>query len=253
MSQRTLQFNLSGGLGNADPNASLGGVKSTTQLFGQTLTYSGSPMAGVTLVDAAGVSSGTLHFVKTGNYLGFQKVGGAVPTTAQSVAVAADGTYTLECPETGQYVAVTVVFASLPGADATAGVTAATISQNLFDDVTSAQAEAGAIEYQHFYITNISGAEVQAALFISQQFTGLDYLEIGVKQLTSGWVDELLPDSATAPADIVFFAPDNAIDGLALTIASGGVLGVFVKRTVTALADVGNPSDTAILALAFMA
>lgn len=249
MALRTLDIFLSGGAANSNPNASLGGIKSSVKLYGQTLIYSALAMAGVTLVDAAGVTTGTLHFIKATNLLGFQKAGGAVPTAAQSVSVAVNGTYSIECPETGAFVTVTVTFASLPATDITAAVTATSINQNLFDDVTVSEAEVGAIEYRHFYITNITAGTVLATLYIFQQFTGLDYLELGVKQLTTGWVDELLPNSATAPAGITFYPVATKVGGLFLTLAPSDSLGVFVKRTVTALSDVSNASDTAILSL----
>jgi len=249
MSLQTLDLYLSGGAANANPNASLGGLKSSVKLLGQTLAYSATAMAGVTLVDAAGVVAGTLHFVKTGNYLGFQKTGGAVPTTAQSVVVGADGTYTLECPELGQFVAVTVVFASLPGANSTATVVATSINQNLFDDVLATEAEVGKVEYRHFYIQNNTASTVLANLFIQQQFTGLDYLEIGVYQLTSGNVDQLLANETSVPANVTFYLAGSSADGFQLTINASGFLGVYLKRTVTALSDSGTPSDTAIIVL----
>lgn len=249
MSARTLDIYLSGGASNSNPQTSLGGLKSSVLLYGQTVTYNSTPLSGVALLDAAGVSNGTLHFTKTGNLLGFQKAGGAVPAAAQWVTVSTTGKYTLECPETGQFVTVSVTFASLPSTDAIADITATSINQNLFDDVTLAEASAGAVEYRHFYITNNTANSVVAKLYIQQQFTGLDYLELGIKNLVSGFIDELLPDTATPPADVTFYPASSLADALVLSFYANDSVGVYLKRTVTALSDHSNPADTAIIAL----
>jgi len=249
MAIRTVDIYLSGGASNADPAASLGGIRSSIKLYGQTLSYSAGSMAGVALIDASGVSSGTLHFIKTGNFLGFQKAGGTVPSTPQSVVVGANGTYTIPSAEGDQFVTVAVTFASLPASDVTATVAAVSLNQNLFDDVTAAEANVGDIEYRHIYLYNASTSSVTATLFIKQQYTGLDYLEIGAKQLTSGVIDELLTNESTAPASVVFTAPDVQADGLVFVINQAEACGVYLKRTVTTLSDVSNPDDTAILVL----
>ena len=250
MSQILVQPHLSGGSTNTNKDLSLGGGKSSTVLVGQTVTYVSASINGITLIDGCNITSGTLYYYAATKKIGFQKTGGAVPSGTQLDTVSANGKFLLICPEGDSYLSVNVVFASLPGTDASVGVTGSNIIPNLFKDVTEVDALNGVIHYRHLYLTNIYTGPILVTLWIAQNFTGLDYFEIGAHQLTSGTVDATLPDELTAPADVNFYKCASQSEGLNFSISTSGSCGFFLKRTVTALSDISSPSDIGFLRVA---
>lgn len=249
MGDKTFEFFLSGGVGNSDPNASLGGTQSTTELFGQTVTYDTTPISGVTLLDSSGLVTGILIYTNTGSFIGIQETGGAVPTGDELVDISVDGDYVLNSPEENITLSITVVSASLPGSNDSKAITAANNNNNLWDDVPESEAQTGIVAYRHFYIENLKNETVTATLFIKQPLTGMDYIEVGVLSLTSGTDDELLVDEFTAPTGITFYLASTIASGLELQIFALDSIGVFVRRTVPALSDVTTPTDAAVIAL----
>jgi hypothetical protein len=249
MTKRVVDIYLSGGAGNTDPNASLGGVKSTTKLYGQTISYDSTAIAGVTLVDAAGVTSGSLIFIAATKLLGFQVLGGAVPTSLQSIDISVDGSYTIDCPEMNKSVVVSVVAASLPVIDTTVGITAININQNLYANVLEAEALNGSVKYRHVYITNNTMDTIFITVYVLRQYTGLDNLMLGVFTNGSGHVDELLSNEDTIPTGVTFYNCDGAGNGLSLSLTGGGSIGLYLARKVTYFSDVSNANDDAILAI----
>jgi len=252
MGDRLTKCYLSGGSANTDPNLSLGGAISTTELVGQTIAYDSTSITGISLTDAAKLATGTLHYVASGNYLGLQISGGAVPTTLESVQLTGDGDYVIENPETGVYIVVSVVFASLPASDTSAAITASNILQNLFKNVSQAEAQAGDIVYRHFYLKNIGAVELLIDMYLIQQFTGMDYIEIGTFYTVSGTEDALLADDHTAPSGVTFYQPLTADSGVSVTVAAGEYIGVFLKRTVTTMTDTSTPNDVGVIGFSIL-
>lgn len=116
--------------------------------------------------------------------------------------------------------------------------------QNLMDNVTADQRVTGSIEYRCFYYANTHATETlaNAVVYIAAQTPaadtaiaiGLDPAGIGDGETTG--VATTIPDEGTAPAAVVFTAPDSAGAGLtAGDLAPGDVIAVWVRRTV----DVG--------------
>lgn len=129
--------------------------------------------------------------------------------------------------------------------------------QNLFDNVTPAERTAGSVEYRCFYFTNTHPSETleAAGVYILAQTVspdtsvsiGLDPAGVG-DGVTTG-VAVTISDEVSAPSGVSFSEPSSV--GAALSvgdIVAGEGIAVWVRRTVTALADplTNDPFEIAI-------
>ncbi|CAN5813389.1 hypothetical protein BH20PSE1_BH20PSE1_00930 [soil metagenome] len=244
---------LSGGAGNTDPNLSLGGVISTTRLLSQNAT--GVTIAGVTVNDASGnaVGTGTLAYAVSGQTLTWTPPGASAGV---AVAVGTNGTYIIRGSEpTAGYLRVTVVAASLPAGNVSNSVTIANRDQNLFDDVTKAQAIAGDTNYRCYYLKNAHASDTatSVSVWIYLDSLGADTIAIGadpagVGDGVSTGVAATIVNEATAPAGITFSQPLSegaAINLGTFTFGTGAAL--WVKRTVPVSTLVTTADDTSRL------
>jgi hypothetical protein len=119
----------------------------------------------------------------------------------------------------------------------TTDITSASLD-NLFDDVSSAEATAGDVEYRPFFVINdhatltfsSSAISIQSQTGSAPVFTiGLDPTAISAKGSASAQA-VTIADESTAPAGVTFGAGQLTIGDL----APGQVKAVWVKRTVTA-------------------
>lgn len=245
MGAKNIDVFLSGGGSNTDPNASLGGIISATKLFGQLPVYDATTIAGVTLLDSVKLLSVELTFVFATKLLSIKEVG--EPLAAITVDVSVDGDYVLATPDGLTELSVSVVNASLPVADAAVTVTASNIMHNLFDAVSSVNSQVGDVNYRHIYLKNKTALALSLKVIINTQLNGLDYIQIGFENTSSGSVDALLTNENSAPVGVTFNSPTIANDGVLLSLSALGYVGVFIKRTVLALTDVNTPVDTALI------
>lgn len=168
-----LEIRLSGGSGNTDPNASLGGVMSSERVLAQSAAAP-TNITGVAINFAAGnaLGNGTLTFTKATNRLQWTPFGGTIGT---AVDISADGRYTIKGGGSNPgFVLVTVTFASLPGANQTdTNITIANIANELFDDVSKAESFAGDNEYRCAYLYNAHPTDsfLDAIMYIPTQAT----------------------------------------------------------------------------------
>lgn len=249
---------LSGGAGNADPNASLGGVISTTRFKSQNAT--GITIGGVTVDDAAEntAGSGTLAYTVVGQTLKWTPPGGAVGT---AVAVGVNGTYIIRgSGTTAGYLRVTIVAASLPASDVSQTATISNRDNNLYDDVTKAEALAGDTNYRCIYIknTHASDTATSVSVWINQDSLGADTISIGadpagVGNGTSTGVATTIVNEATAPAGVTFSQPLSegaAINLGTFTFGTGAAL--WIKRNVPVSTLVATADDTSLLRFTFL-
>lgn len=250
-----LKFYLSGGAtgaGNTDPTVSLGGVLTSQVVLSQTATASASPISGVTLGDAAGnaIGTGTLTFTysATAPTLQWTPPSGSIGT---AVNVASNGTYALTGGNDGGTLIVTIVAASLPGANKTDTITIAYQDQKIFDDVTKAQSDTGFTDYRCIYIKNTGTVATtddkkDIELWISQNTPGLDVISIGlaVEGPSTGagsvGVDypAIIASETTAPAGVTFSSPTESSPLTAFTLSSTAgsthSKAIWIKREVPA-------------------
>ena len=163
-----LELRLSGGTGNTDPNASLGGALSSERVLSQSTTAL-TNVTGVTIEYAAGnpLGLGTLTYTASGQTLTWTAFSGGAGT---AVAVGSNGKYTL-FSGSGGFLSVDIVAASLPGSNQSDNVTIANIANETYDDVTKQESFSGDNEYRCFYFKNTHATDpfLDIVLFIGTQ------------------------------------------------------------------------------------
>lgn len=256
ISRHQVEFRLSGGAANTDPAAALGGAMSTAGgglIESQSITPD-SALSGVTFEYGANnltTSTGTLTYTASGTTLQWTPPGGSAGI---AVNVGVDGTYTILDADSQRYIVVTVVAASLPGADATRTITVANNTNTLFDDIAVADSIAGDTEYRCFYVKNAHGSESMsnAVVWIDTQTPGADSISIGLDPAGAGGTATTIADENTAPSGVSFSAPSGSATGLDMgAIAAGQSYPVWVKRVVAAGTSSATTADYSAIKLRF--
>lgn len=141
--------------------------------------------------------------------------------------------------------------ASLGGAKSSSA--APTSLDGLFDQVSSAEAAAGTVEYRCIYLHNgnASSTMLSAVVWISSQTPSAGTaLDIGVGTAAVNGTEQTIANETTAPSSVTFSAPASQGAGLALgDLAAGQHKAIWLRRTVTAGA-VASASDTFTLGFA---
>lgn len=129
--------------------------------------------------------------------------------------------------------------AALGGAMSFAEVVSGIIG-GLFDDVSTAEATAGDVEYRCLYIYNRNAADSLTATVVwieAQTSSASTSLDIGLDPAGVGGVATTIANEGTAPAGVVFSAPATAGAGLAIgTLGPEQGCAVWLRRTVNAAA-----------------
>ncbi len=144
--------------------------------------------------------------------------------------------------------------ASLGGVKSSTQITDATV-ENLFANVTGAQAAAGVTHYRCYYIHNNHGSltlesaktwiETQTPSTDTVIAMGLDPAGVGNGSTTG--VATTIANEDTAPAGVTFSEPSNEATGLVIgNIPTQQSIGNWLRRTVTAGASAFN-NDSAVL------
>jgi hypothetical protein len=114
----------------------------------------------------------------------------------------------------------------------------------IFDNVGSAEAAAGDIEYRCVYVKNNHGSLTLTSPKIWIQAntpSGDTNIEISLGTSAVNGTEQTIADENTAPSGTTFSAPAN--EGAALSLgdlAPGATKAVWIKRTVTAAAAAAN-------------
>lgn len=202
---------LSGGSSNSDPDASLGGVKSSVMLGEQEFTRSTSTVTGVTVNGAVGCSVGT-------GTLSYQHIGTAIawtpPYGAQGVfyEADADGEYLLPDATEREFLRVTVVSASLPGSDQSDEVAIDATIENLFDNISLAEAQAGHTDYRCVYVQNDEAVDRRFLLWFHELTTGPENLYYGLGSSGLNGTEQDIGTETTAPSSVSWLNPTDEND-----------------------------------------
>ena len=133
--------------------------------------------------------------------------------------------------------------ASLGGAKSTTDA-----STTIFDDVSSAEASAGDVEYRCVYVHNAHASLtlLGAVLWIPTNTPSTSTtIDVGVGTSAVNGTEQAVADENTAPTGITFAAAATLAAGVALgDIPAGQSRAVWLRRTVTAGAAAYNDSFT---------
>jgi hypothetical protein len=127
---------------------------------------------------------------------------------------------------------------------ATTVITAASLN-NLFDDVSGAEAAAGDVEYRCFFVLNdhASLTLTTATAILTSQTAGGGTIDFGLDPAgitakgAAGAQAATIANESAAPAGVTF----NTTNQLIGNLAPGQVQGIWLRRTVTAGAGAVNP------------
>lgn len=256
ISRHQVEFRLSGGAANTDPDLALGGAMSTVGgglVEAQSITPD-SALTGCTFEYGANnltTSTGTLTYTASGNLMKWTPPGG---TAGLDVACSSDGTYTLLDADSARYIVVTVVAASLPGTNTTRTITVANNTNTLFDDIEVADSVAGDTEYRCFYVKNAHGSASMEniVLWIDTQTPGADSIAIGLDPAGAGGTATTIANENTAPSGVTFSAPADSSTGLSLgTLTTTQAYPVWIRRAVSAGTSSATVADYSALKLRY--
>lgn len=250
-----LVFRLSGGAGNSNVAASLGGVMSSALMQSQQAPILTTP--GVQMTYAGGLSIGASHslrhtVVSTAHYLELKDA--VDGTYGPATLIDANGTFYLAGANRGS-VAVNCTLASLPAGTVVEAFTVSNIKNNLFDDVLKADALAGMTDYRCIYLYNTHatesflqvgvygyGADGNPATAGDKFWIGADAAGLG-NGTTTGVAVGPIASEAAVPAGVVFSSP---IVGTPLMLGAIGPLqgrAIWLKRTVPPALFAITPDD----------
>lgn len=145
--------------------------------------------------------------------------------------------------------------ASLGGAMSTAGggVIDTGVKNDLFDDVSSAEASAGDTEYRGIMVKNnhasITFEDCRIFINADSAHAG-DIIDIAIAGEAVTTAIETIANEGTAPVGEVFSHPTTYAGGLALNSTTGLIAqaykGVWVRRTISASATAGSVNDNSL-------
>jgi len=135
--------------------------------------------------------------------------------------------------------------ASLGGAISSVAVGEAL--NDLFDDVSGAESEAGDVEYRCVYFKNETGGTLENVhVYVPGQPSGDDSFKVGKDLAGKNATADTIADEDTAPDPAVTFATAaDYANGIDLgTLADDDYYAVWVERTVPSSATAGTSSWT---------
>lgn len=236
MGVETLKVKLSGGSANADPALSTGGAMSSTVVLSQVATF--VPIAGITVVDAAGnaVGTGTLTYTAASKTLTWAPPGDIAGIAA---SIGANGTYLVRGANlTSGYLVVSVVSANLPAStNYTRAVTITNQSALFLPAVSKDTAFAGATQYFLYYLDNTGISTIKSiSVMIAADTPGLDTLSIAAIP-TKNTIE-----SAAAAAGHTYSLPGNNV--AMGDLLAGDFWGFWIKREIPSGTINGVTSNT---------
>lgn len=124
----------------------------------------------------------------------------------------------------------------------------ADVPSGIFDDVSSAEASAGSVEYRCIYVHNNHGtlSLIGAKLWIqSNTPSGDTDIAVGLGSSGLNATEQTVASETAAPTGVAFSTPSAFASGLALgDMPAGQHFPVWVRRTVTAGAAAASDTFT---------
>ena len=111
-------------------------------------------------------------------------------------------------------------------------------ASTLFDDVSSAEATAGSVEYRCFYVHNANETLTLIAPKVWIQAntpSATTTVALGLGSSVQGGEEQTVANETSAPSGVSFTEPSDFAGGIALgDIPAGGHRAVWIRRTVNA-------------------
>ena len=111
-------------------------------------------------------------------------------------------------------------------------------TSTLFDDVSSAEATVGSVEYRCFYVHNANATLTLIAPKVWIQAntpSATTAVAVGLGSSAQGGTEQTVVNETTAPTAVSFTEPADFASGIALgDIPAGGHRAVWIRRTVNA-------------------
>lgn len=127
---------------------------------------------------------------------------------------------------------------SNPNSSLGGAVSTTEIGSNLFDDVSSAEASAGDIEYRCVYVknTNATLTLIGAKIWISANTpSATTTVDIGLGTSAINGTEQTVANEDTVPASVTFSAPASFASGLTIgDLAPGATKAIWIRRSVNA-------------------
>ena len=135
--------------------------------------------------------------------------------------------------------------ASLGGIKSTTEIVTATL-ENLFDNVSSADAVSGETNYRCLYVENTNGVDsLTAAITFFQAQPAVTGIAMGLDPAGKNGTATTVAAEDTAPGGVSFTPPADAGSGLNLTdLTAGDFYAIWLRRIVAPGAS-SNPLDSA--------
>lgn len=251
-----LQFRLSGGAGNSNPNLSLGGAMSSSVMTSQNASALSS-IPGVTINFAGGISVGVNNYVRhsyANNVHTLELQDGLDGVYGPGVDVSAGGTFFLSGQNRGS-LAVTVAPGNLPtSASVVNPFTVTNIKNNLFDDVLKVDALNGAVDYRCVYLYNTHPTEafLQVGVYgygsSGNPAAAGDLFYVGADPAGAGngsstGVAATIANENAAPAGVTFSSPIITAPLILGAIQPGEARALWLRRNVPAALYAVTPDD----------
>lgn len=256
-----LEVRLSGGAGNTDPDASLGGIMSSERVYSQSASAP-TLVTGVVIDDGKGnaLGDGTLTFIYIDGSVDTLQWTPNAGTIGDAVIVGADGRYVIADSTGDQQVHVTVTDASLPGSSQSdTDITIANITNEVFDDIVKQESLDGDTEYRCLYLYNAHPTDqvLNSTIWRESDASGADSLSLaadlaGVGDGSTTGVADTVVDEGTAPDPALSFTePTTQGAGIILgTLDSGEAVAFWEKRVVPAETSVSTAIDLSDIGIA---
>lgn len=120
------------------------------------------------------------------------------------------------------------------------GAKSSVTATNYFDDVSSAEATSGDVEYRCIYVHNNHGTLtlIGSKIWIQTNTPSSDTtVDIGLGTSAVNAVEQTVVDEQTAPSGVSFSAPNSFAGGLSIgDIPAGQHKAIWVRRTINAAA-----------------
>lgn len=251
MNAAYLEIRLSGGAGNTDPDASLGGIMSSERVYSQSASAP-TNCTGITIDDGKSnaLGDGTLAFTFSATTATWTPSGGSV---GPAVDISVDGRYALEDSTGNQQIHITVVSASLPGSDQSdTDITIANIANEVFDDIAKQESLNGDTEYRCVYLYNAHPTDqaLNTTIWRESDATGADTLSLAADLVgvgdgsTTGVADTVANESTAPDPALTFTAPTTFGTGIVLgTLNAAQAVAFWEKRVVPAETTVSTALD----------